>query len=168
MLGSGSGGSAWCGLKHLHAWVPGTCHRRGVGVTGEGMARTVVGAPSCGVKHMRAGVPRIKGPNRGRGVMRGSGAHAGGGVDRLAHTPMMPPYPQVSAQFKDPALTTFVAVCIPEFLSLYETERLVQELAKFEIDCRNIVINQVIFPESGARAVRHCPHPMLLGCRALA
>jgi arsenite-transporting ATPase len=63
---------------------------------------------------------------------------------------------EVQQQFADQTKTTFVCVCIPEFLSVYETERLVQELMKYNISCDNIVVNQLVLKPANEPPCRMC------------
>jgi arsenite-transporting ATPase len=60
---------------------------------------------------------------------------------------LLPVIERLNKELKDPDITTFVCVCIPEFLSLYETERLIQKLTALDIDTHNVVVNQVVYPD---------------------
>ncbi|KAK9233978.1 anion-transporting ATPase-like domain-containing protein [Lipomyces kononenkoae] len=77
----------------------------------------------------------------------GAGGGAGPDGDMFAKLESMrATINEVNTQFKDPDLTTFICVCIPEFLSLYETERMIQELSSYHIDVHCIVVNQLLYP----------------------
>eukprot|EP00906_Rhabdomonas_costata_P003217 RCo004916 len=62
----------------------------------------------------------------------------------------------IQEQFQDNNRTTFVCVCIPEFLSVYETERLIQELSKYGIGVDHVCVNQLVLRPDCAPPCKMC------------
>lgn len=56
---------------------------------------------------------------------------------------------RVTDRFQNHKETTFVCVCIPEYLPVYETNRLIQQLNKYKMSTNSIVVNQILFPYQG-------------------
>ena len=54
---------------------------------------------------------------------------------------------KVAGMIKDNVKTTFVAVCIAEYLSISETQRLLAELSDHKVHSNHIIVNQLLDKE---------------------
>ena len=68
----------------------------------------------------------------------------------------MPIIEKINEEFKDKTKTTFVCVCIAEFLSVYETERLIQALNKNKMGVQYIIVNQLLVPLTDSSGNHTC------------
>ena len=60
----------------------------------------------------------------------------------------------INYKLTNPNFTTFINVCIPEFLSVFETERFIQQLLKMNIDTYILIINQVLEVENSCQFIK--------------
>jgi len=58
---------------------------------------------------------------------------------------------KVAAMIQDQARTRFVVVCIAEYLSVMETQRLLQELKKNRVHSSHIIVNQLVVHDALSR-----------------